>query len=303
MIKLVRRSTWVLVIGLLAVFTGCGQISHKAAESSFPVVRYALNTSSTLAALPLQVALKLHLFQNERIQPKISARAKANLVVSESNPSWPLIGYLGSRPDLLIISPGPDPHFRLRVLNHLPVVYAANLRPYLGLIHGVMNLNRTDPSFHSAPFRHLETLWKEHRLPWAMVSLSQYFALRQKDPHSVILNWLGASTGPIPVITISGHSTHSVQFLRALNLALWYIHTSSPEQIAHVVGDNPRDLVLTQAIQKAMHFDLWPETTLISPQEYNRGRALYGLGTRDIWPPYFAGVNAKLSRQALTAAY
>ena len=303
MIQLARKSTWALIAGMLVVLTGCGQTPDKISSPSLPVVRYTLNTSSSVGTLPLEVALKLHFFQDEHLQLKRSSRSRAELIISESVPSWPVIGYLANRPDLVIVSSAPDPHFRLKNLNHLPMVYAANLYPSLGLIQGVLHLNRTFPSLRPVSFPHLESLWTEHRVPWALVSLRQYFALRQKDPNTLILNWLGASTGPMPVITVSGHSNHSVQFLKAINLALWYIHTSSPRQIAQVVAGNSKNPVLPSTIKTAVRLNLWPQTTLISPQEYNRGRALYGLGSRNIWPPYFDGVNIQLSRKALSVEY
>ncbi len=300
---LARWSAWVLALVMLTTLTGCGQKPNKTSKPSVPVIRYALNTSSSLLTLPLQIALKLHFFEDEHIQVKRVPPLHADLAISESRPEWPVIGCVASRPDLVIASPVPDPHFRLRALNRLSVVYAANLNSSLSLVRGVMNLNRTHPSFSSIPFRRLATLWAQHRLPWAVVSLKQFFTLRRKDPQAVILNWLGASTGPIPVVTISGQSPHSVQFLRALNLALWYLHTSSPHTITQVLAGNSSNPFLDQEIQTGIHFDLWPQTTLVSPQEYNRGRALYGLGNPEVWPPFFSGVNTQLSRQALSVQY
>ncbi|MCL4494456.1 MAG: lipoprotein, partial [Firmicutes bacterium] len=67
---LARWSAWVLALVMLTTLTGCGQKPNKTSKPSLPVIRYALNTSSSLLTLPLQIALKLHFFEDEHIQVK-----------------------------------------------------------------------------------------------------------------------------------------------------------------------------------------------------------------------------------------
>ncbi|WP_053961069.1 hypothetical protein [Sulfobacillus thermosulfidooxidans] len=292
---------WILP-WLTLTLTACGQHTPKPPQPSWPIVRVSVNVSSPFLALPLYIAQNLHLFQDEHIRVDIVSANHSELMIADTVKSWPVLGSLASRPDMFLVAPAPDPHFRLRVLDRLPVEYADNLHISIPLLQSIMTLNRTHPYLETVSFRHIQNLWKQRHLPWAIVTLQQFYQLHQQDPHTVILNWLGASTGAIPALTISGHSKDSVQFLRAINLALWYIHTSSPKTIAGILS-NPQEKFLPQQIAQGLHYGLWPVTTYISPSEYNRGRALYSLSTKDTWPPYYAGVDKDLATQALSAAY
>ncbi len=293
---------WILPWLAAATLTACGTPSQKSAQPPWPTVKVSVNTDSSLLTLPIQIAQNLNFFSREHIRVEIVQNSVASLYVSHSPKVWPLLGNLASKPDLFLIAPAPDPHFRLKALNHLPLCFAANLKSDDPLIRSIMALNQTHPYLEALSFGQIENLWKKRQLPWAIVDLSQYLRLDQQGPHSVILNWLGASTGQIPMVIIAGRSPNTVEFLRALNLALWYIHTSSPTTIAHVLNST-RQKFWRQQIVMGLHYDVWPPTTYISPQEYNRGRALYGLISQETWPPYYSGVDAQLSRQAFSSAY
>jgi hypothetical protein len=200
-----------------------------------------------------------------------------------------------------LVAPAGDPHFRLQALTHLPVDYRRPLQSAKPLIDSIMILNQAAPQWNALPWSRIQQLWRQRRLPWTLANLQELDQLRQLDRHSVVLNWLGSSTGSLPTVAVTGHSQYLPQVLAALNIALWYIHTTPPPTVAALVA--PSDPApMDREISQGLHEALWPAVTQISPAEYNRGRALYGLaGT--LWPPYYSGTDSTASRQAFNAKF
>lgn len=298
---LLARRLLLTVTGL-GVFTlaGCGQ--NPPPRPAWPTLTVDLNVPSRTLRLPLTVAQNLNLFAGQHIQLRWSHSPSAPVHVSWTPGSWPIVGSIAQGPDFYLAAPEPDPHFRLRALNHLPVDYSATLEPARPLIDSIMALNQVRPDLEPLPWPKVQSLWSRRQLPWAIVTLAQLRELQQKDRRTVILNWLGASTGPIPAVTISGNSPHLAQFLAALNMALWYIHTTPAHTVAAVA--NPAHAASwRQIVMQGQHNHLWPSSIQVSPQEYNRARALYGLRGSPGWPPYYSGVLNSPSDQAFKATY
>ncbi|MCY0908838.1 MAG: hypothetical protein OWR62_10660 [Sulfobacillus thermotolerans] len=301
MIQLARRFfSAALGLGLLTL-AGCGETSVPP-QPAWPTVTVSLNVPSRTLRLPLTIAQNLNLYRDQHIQVRWTHSSSAMIHVDWVPGRWPMAGSIASAPDIFLAAPQADPHFRLRQLSHLPVDYASTLTTNLALINAVMTLNQTRPDLHPLPWPEIEHLWAQRHLPWVLVTLAQLQTLTKINPHTVTLNWLGASTGPIPDVTISGRSAHLSQFLAALNIALWYIHTTPAPTLVKVLRPSNPALWNTLIKQGVQHH-LWPATTRISAQEYNRGRALYGLEGSIPWPPYYSGVDIAASDQAFKATY
>ncbi len=283
----------------LVTFAGCGTQKAQPPTRPWPVVSIEISRgpSSTLL-LPIQVASRLNLFALQHVRVRWT-HSSASVHIGLAQSQWPWAGEIAQRPDFYLVAPVRDPHFRLRALNRLPVDYPPSLQSARPLIDSIMALNQSTPQLQELPWTELQSLWKHGHLPWAIVNSTELLRLQHIDRQTTVLNWLGSSTGPIPTVAVWGRSPHLPQVLAALNMALWYMHTTPPGTLAPLMS--PEDPSAAQrTIRQALHEDLWPPSMRISPAEYNRGRALYGLSGA-LWPPYFSGVDNVPSSQAFNA--
>jgi len=288
-----------MLIGFILLLSGCG--AKPSPPSSDVVQLYVrLTDTSRLSSLPLTLASKLGFFQSMHLNVTLTSSSSASLSLGFLPHSRTIIGYLTTRPDLVLVSPIADPHFRLRALNRLPLVYSHRVQEQISLAHAILKAHRANIStWSSLSFQEIRTLWKRHHLPWVLVTLHQATILTSLDPHSVILAWLGASTGPLPDLVISASPNTSpanaVRFLKAVNLALWYLHTTPPTTIATVLDGSHQRSVWRLTIQKALHYQYWPVTSYPDNVTYQRGRSF-----DPTWPPYSIAVNNQPGHQALS---
>lgn len=283
---------------MLGVVTGCGahQPRHNAnPQPLFPTLTVRTTSMSTLSRLPLTVAQKLGLFADVHVKVVWTQSEEAEATVGIPGSGWPIVGYVSTRPDLVLVSPVPDPHFRLRALNHLPMVYANPTAPEQGWAQSILAAHRATVSHWDAvPFREILSLWKHHHLPWVLVTLSEANRLEAIDHHSVVLAWLGASTGPVPSTVVSARqdTPRVMRFLRALNIALWYLQTSRPATLAEVLSP---DRASPRVLAQALHYHYWPVTTYPDTAAFDRARARF----QPEWPTYGTAVNPTPAAQAL----
>lgn len=293
--SLMVGSALVLCIGL----AGCG-VQPKSATPSHPdpILTIHIKDVTRLATLPITIAEKLGFFQKEHLAIDLTSKTAA-VTIAPAGTVWPIQGYLASRPDLVLISPMPDPHFRLRALNALPIIYSHQVQPQQSLAESILARHHAHVSaWNRLSFHHIETLWKRHHLPWALVTLNQAVRLQSVDPKSVILTWLGASTGDIPSIVISAspETPKLVPFFKALNLALWYLYTTPSGSVARALAEpSTSSAVWSKTIADAVHYRYWPATTFPDATLFNRSRAVWS----PTWPTYQKSVDPALAKDAL----
>ncbi len=280
------------------VLASCGTHAPRKAAPSRPVLKVQVSALSPLSALPLTVAQSLGFFHDQHLSVEFTSHPESIQVTHGLN-GKPTVGWLQMRPDMVLLAPVPDPHFRLRALNTLPMPYSRSVETEKGWAEAIFSGHRAHVTdWQAMSFSEIESLWKRHHLPWVLVGLGQAMRLKRLDPHSVILAWLGASTGPVPAVTVlASHPDRSevVHFLAALNLALWYIHTTPAQTIQHTLGTAG---LSASAIRAALHYQYWPATTYPDQAAYNRARSWLS----PTWPPYANAVTTKAAVQALMDA-
>lgn len=288
-----------LVVGILGSvligLAGCGGPAQPSnPPSELATVTVHLAASDPLSTLPVLIAKNLALFKQEHLHV-IWTQERANITVGMAGNEWPIRGIVAQHPDLVLLSPVPDPHFRLRALNHLAMIYSPQTTFQLTMARYIFARHRVQiSSWTAVPFSKLETLWKQRHLPWALVTLSQSLRLKRLDAGTTVLSWLGASTGSVPtaVITATHEGPLLPRFLAAVNLALWYLHTTPSAQIGALF---PHNKLFGAAIKQALQYQYWPTTTYLDQTVYDRGRAEWS----GAWPHYSAGVSTHDARQAL----
>lgn len=278
-----------LMVGSLISLAGCGSTTKPA----YPAVTVKVASDEPLSKIPFEVATRLGFFSKVTIQ--WSQTSASQLRVASPSPNSPILGYLVVRPNLELLAPIPDPHFRLRSLNNLPMVISQSATHEQPLAERVFSAHRAHVRrYEVLSLNEIERLWRRHHLPWVLVTLNEAQKLKSLDAHSVVLAWIGASTGPIPVEVLTARSSsHIPSVLHGLNMALWYLNTTPAKKIAEVLGQPD----LAAAIRQARRYNLWPSTTLPDESTYIRGQRWFS-----DWPPYQTAVNPKLARQALLRA-
>ena len=287
------------VVILAGSLSGCGGPQRQAVPPSYPVIRVHIAPNAGLSELPLTIAQKLGFLAHEHVQVQWRPANESGVDIGPAGSAWPLVGYLSIRPDLILVAPNPDPAFRLRSLDHLPLAASQATASERSLAEKILAMHHAHLSHWSVmPTNMIEQLWSHHHLPWVLVNLGQAQRLKTIDPSTVVLAWLGASTGPIPNwgITVKRPNIPIVQFLSALNLALWYLHTTSPKTLAQKLSGNQPNPVLARLIRKAQRYQYWPLTTLPDAPTYNRRRTMWNPS----WPSFTQAVDTKAARQALS---
>ncbi len=276
---------------LLLSITGCGAAQSRKSHQSWPQLTVQVQGAGSLDLAPLILAQKLGFFQENRLLVTITQNREP-VSIGPTGKSWPLIGYLTLRPDMVLISESPDPAFRLRALNHLPLVLSQPLVGQRQLAENVLSAHHAQITRWSVLSNEdIQSLWRHGHLPWVLVTLEEAARLKAINPKSAILAWIGASTGPIPSIIITADTINSreTRFIDALNLALWYLHTTPANTIAQNLGEK-RSL-----IEEALRYQFWPATTFPDPAAYIRGRIPWN----PHWPLYQQAVNPVPARKAL----
>lgn len=293
----IRRGAILLCGGV--TLSACGTHTPPRTVKPGPTVWVHWSAHRSVDALALDLAVKLQLFAH--IQVKTTPRI-APITMGAPGQHWPIVAVLSQRPDAYLVAPIPDPHFRLRALSHLPVYYsqqeAINWPLNQRILHDQRAIGVTG---HPLPFSKIQKLWKQRHLPWVIVTLRQWLTLKQSMPHSVVLAWLGASSGPIyqTVVTAPKATPHLAAVLRGLDLALWYIHTTPARNVATILSPvvhQPLAQVIEE-IRIAKRQDYWPPTVVPSGPAYFRTETLW----QDKWPAYTTGVSLRPSLLALSS--
>ncbi|MCL4351900.1 MAG: hypothetical protein M1499_00865 [Firmicutes bacterium] len=288
-----------LMLAIALLMGGCGR-SAAPPPPSYPSINVYVQEPLSLASLPLAVAQKLGLYANQHIRVKwVSHPQNASLWVETAGRHYPILGLVAQKPDAVLVAPRSDPHFRLRSLNHMPVAYSSGAMPWLPIISSIFKVHRVVPSsLDTIPIKQMAAVWRDYELPWAVVTLSEWQTLQKEDPKTSVLAWMGGATGPIPAIVITGKSPLALPFVSAVNLALWYINTSSARAVAPLAQNAnipiTREIELIRLSQK---YQLWPATVVVSRSVYQRQVSL--LGVQSSWPSYDNAVNRTVSNEAI----
>lgn len=306
MTRVFPLSRWIALAAFCITLAGCGQHAQpRPAPAPYPVLTVYWTPSSPVLSIPVYLAESLHLFADQHLSVQWSTNPGVPVSIATPSRHWPIVGLIASRPDSILVAPSPDPHFRLRTLKHLPVVYARSESSMLPIIQHALAIEQVTPSSYTAlPFSHIEQLWRKNQLPFGLVNLSQLQTLKRLDPKTTVLSWLGASTGAIPTLVVTGPpGPKLVRFLTALNLALWYLHTHRVRDVQSLIQNrlSLSSRQTDQLIRQGLYYDIWPTTIVPVPADYRRGRALMSYGPQpESWPPWEQGVNATAARQALS---
>ena len=287
-----RNFTTVVLGSLLVAITGCGPASAHKIPNTWPELKVQIKSVAGLDVAPLNLAQKLGFFQQNHLRVTTTQKAES-LSIGPAGSTWPLIGYLTTRPDMVLVSESPDPAFRLRALNHLPMMVSQSLASQRNLAQDIFSAHHAQiTQWSELSNKEIQILWRRRHLPWVLVTMEQAERLKAISPHTAILAWMGASTGPIPSVAIASTKVDSqvVHFLDALNLALWYLHTTPSKTIAQTLG------VSQGLVKKALRYQFWPLTTFPDGAAYTRGRLPWHPG----WPFYERGVNTDAGRRALS---
>lgn len=213
---------------------------------------------------------------------------------------WPVYGVVTVRPTLVLVSPGAVSDFRWRDLAHLPLS-ASRITPADKLLveamlkeHGVKTV-----SWDLLPWSQARQLLMTHRVPWVLMPLlSATVMAHQGQVH--IIQFVGASTGPLPMTTVSG-TIPPQAFFEALNQGLVFLATHPARAVAKLVApDFPGIPVsaLAAAIGDAQGVGVWPLSTWPDKATYDAGRVLLkGVGQE--WPDYQSGVKGSRAEAAL----
>ncbi len=296
------RHGWaVLTLGVMtAALSACGiSFRHAKPQAQTQIITVHVNQSASVSALPFRVAERLGFFTQNRLSVVPASPSRAEVVIGPAGKNWPIVGYVSIRPDMVLMAPIPDPQFRLAALNHLPMLMSADLaqeKPWLEKIFAAHHA--TISGWTTLKPRRINALWRLHHLPWVLVTLQEAQHLRALDSKSVVLAWLGASTGPVPSwVVTSKHTGPAVaHFLNALNLALWYLNTTPAANAASDLSSAANNLIRsTWLIKAAQHYQYWPVTTFPNQNTYDRRRAMWNSD----WPAYQTAVNAIPADQAL----
>ena len=229
--------------------------------------------------------------------------AYGDIQVTEPD-SWPVSAILAIRPDWILISPEPDRHFRWRDLKSFPVSIAGlgPLGPAVMLAtlkeHGVPTVQWNVLSLARA-----QKLFLAHRLPLLLLPLLPAEELVSSGSAHIV-QYVAASTGPMPIWVIKGLKEENRTFLAAINQGLTYIRTHSANQIADLVRpDYPGvpPVALKAAIAEMQGLGVLPLSTYLDPNTYQAGADF--LVNADVhWPDYSSAVDWHQARDALALA-
>lgn len=291
--------TLLMIALILTLAAGCGPSSPKPPKNALSAITVYVDPSDPVAQVPVQLAVDLGFFRDHRLNIILDRQPHgADIRVAPIGPRWPIVGYITVRPDLLLVAPTSDPHFRLRALDHLPMPASTNIRTQTPLADAILRAHDAVLSHWSMlPMQTITSLWRRHQLPWVLVTLPQAAHLLAIDPHTMILAWLGASSGPIPSWVVSAPTASPAlidRFLAALDLALWYLNTTPAWQITSVLRVN-HHAVSAWMIKRALQYGYWPATIFPTSSAYNRRR----INWNPTWPEYDEAVDTRPASQAL----
>jgi hypothetical protein len=294
-----RILTLLMIVLFLTMMVGCGPTSKGPRPIALPTITVYLDHSDPAALVPFQLADDLGVFRTQGLRVRLEHQPSgADVMISPVGQHWPIVGYVTVRPDLLLLAPLADSQFRLRALNHLPMPTSTNLRAQANLVEKILATHQAVLSHWTMlPMSTITTLWRHRHLPWVLVTLPEATRLFAIDPHTAVLAWLGAATGPIPswVVTAANAPPTLVdRFLAALDLALWYLNTTPVRQIASVLRTHHAS-VSPWMLKRALHYGYWPTTVFPTSSAYNRCRDTWDPN----WPVYEEAVDPHPAEKAL----
>lgn len=218
--------------------------------------------------------------------------------------SFPVDGVVAWRPDAVLLTGSPDESFRWADLKHVPELpvggLGAGAMAWLQAVlwdHGVA-ATRVEP----LSVLNARRLFAERHLPWLVLPLQDALPLMKNGAYAA--TFLGASTGPVPVLIVEGVSPALSRVLAALNQADAVIATSSPRALAGLVAQDYPGIDRTELqslIATGQGLGLWPPTTFLAEDVYGRGRALL-LPIGVVWPDYSAGVRNDAEQAAFSVS-
>ncbi len=290
-----KLATWMAASLVGLGLAGCGPKPPTPKPLTLTV---QMESFSRTALIPFRVAQSLGFFSEQKMVVQVSNGPSADVTIGRWAGRGSIIGYLAVRPDLVLISEAPDPWFRLRALNQLPLMASTQAAQQERWADTVFRDHHAQIArWQVASWTEVKRLWQAHRLPWVLVTLSQSVELQPAH----VLAWLGASTGAVPAVVIRTDQPRSAlmaRFLDALNLALWYVKTTPAPRLAAAINHDRPDPTLAAIIHQGQRYQYWPATTFPDQSTYERGSLL----EMSRWPPYDRAVDPTPATRALSAA-
>lgn len=278
---------WVALCAVAALVLVAILARPRLHRSGFPTAEVQVGREAGVFEVPFRLAERLGFFRQEGVSVRIIS-APAALRLTPGGTSWPIVGVVGSRPDAFVVSAADDPGFRLAWLAGLPLAYPRGDSALAAWAKSVLSLHEISPaSLDPLSPREIELLWTSGHLPYLLADAPTW--LRLSPPPAPIrpAAALGASTGPGMAWVLTGHGPEVPRILAALNLALWYLHTHSPQTVASVFRGNR---ALKALIAVADRYGLYAASTYPTRQDYERSRRLALFDGRS-WPPYERAVD------------
>lgn len=267
----VRYWLWGLILTLLAIAAGLWWRQPFPAPPPEPTLSVTLASRDPFFLLPYLLAKRLGTFADLHLEVREAADAPVQLVAPLAGPK-PVTGYLALYPDLVLVSPEPDPHFRLVQIKELPLAYQADadVLPWATRVFAQHHVQPRE--FEALSTSAILRLWSSGRLPYAVVDLPLLLRLQQQRLKPSVLAFFGASTGPLPAFTVNGKSANLDRLLAGFNLALWYLHTHSSHAVAQLLGgaDGLSSAEWEGVIRLGLHYRLWPSTTYPDAARWRR---------------------------------
>lgn len=267
----VRYWRWGLLLALSAVAVGLWLRQPFPAPPPQATVSVTLASRDPFFLLPYLLAERLGSFADLHLAVRQAANAPVQLGTPLAGPH-PVTGYLALYPDLVLVSPEPDPHFRLIQIKELPLAYQADA-DVIPWATRVFAQHHVQPrAFEALSTSAILRLWSSGRLPYAVVDLPLLLRLQQQRPQPSVLAFFGASTGPLPAFTVNGKSTYLDRLLAGMNLSLWYLHTHPANTVAKLLGGagGLSSAEWQQVIRLGLHYRLWPSTTYPDSARWRR---------------------------------
>ncbi len=285
-----------VLLGLGLSACGAQSNTHERATT----ITVNIGRTGPLAQIPLDLAQSLGLFHQQGIQVLISQHPPSDIVIGPAGRRWPIYGVIGQGINGLVVSPEPDPGFRLAGLEQVPIAYPQSQPSLAWAFRGLMRTHAVrDTLLEPLGTEAIIRLWQAHHLAYVLVDAALWQRLHRTDPSATLLAVLSASMGPTPTVTVSGQNRSLPQFLAALNLSLWYLTTHRPKNILPLL---PRCLRTPQTrlfIQLAERYQWYAASTVPTRQDYQRGVLFWRtLGVK--WPDYYRAVDTRPSLVALS---
>jgi len=290
-----------LGLGLLAL-AACGRTPAPKPSSRLKTLPVRIAAPTGISLLPLWVAEATGIWSEAGY--RLVPTARATLTIGPAG-QWPLLGLVAWRPEWCIVTRLPMEFFRWRDLAHVPVLpvtgVPSDARPVVQAVlteHGVDGV-----TWDLLPPGDAVRLFEQGRLPWLLAPLVTGETLVLHH-HGYLAAFVGAATGPVPAVVVTGRGPGAVTLLAGLNQALLEMEEMPAHRLARILHAHMPAIpvpVLTAAVDTARALSLWPPSVYPDTATFLTGQQLMqSVGVA--WPTYSEAVDNGPARRAFARA-